>query len=91
MLISSLKDNLGAKLVGKKTFGKGTVQELITLSNGQQYKITTKKWLTPNGNWVNDTEGIIPDYEETMNEHYYNTASEDDDNQLQKALEIASE
>ena len=91
VLISSLRENLDAKLVGEKTYGKGTVQELITLSNGQQYKITTKKWLTPDGNWVNDTEGILPDVEEKLNEEYYKSLSEDDDNQLQKAIEIAVE
>ena len=91
VLISSLRENLDAKLVGEKTYGKGTVQELITLSNGQQYKITTKKWLTPDGNWVNDTEGILPDIEEKLNEEYYKSLSEDDDNQLQKAIEIAVE
>lgn len=91
VLISSLRENLDAKLVGEKTYGKGTVQELITLSNGQQYKITTKKWLTADGNWVNDTEGILPDVEEKLNEEYYKSLSEDDDNQLQKAIEIAVE
>ena len=87
VLISSLRDNLGSKLIGEKTYGKGTVQELVTLSNGLQYKITTKKWLTPNGNWVNDTEGIEPDIEVKLNEQYYNTYEENDDNQLQTAID----
>ena len=87
VLISSLRDNLHAKLIGVKTFGKGTVQELITLSNGVQYKITTQKWLSPNGTWVNDTEGIMPDIEVKMDEKYYTTYEKDDDNQLQTAIE----
>lgn len=91
VLISSLKENLDSKLIGIKTYGKGTVQELITLSNGQQYKITTKKWLTPNGNWINDSEGISPDIEIELNEKYYDTYDENDDNQLQKAIEILLE
>ena len=91
VLISSLKENLGSKLIGVKTYGKGTVQELITLSNGQQYKITTKRWLTPNGNWVNDTEGIFPDIEIELDDEYYNTYNEADDNQLQKAIEFLSD
>lgn len=62
MLIAALKENLSCVVFGEKTYGKGTVQELISLKNGKQYKITTKKWLTPNGNWVNDTNGITPDY-----------------------------
>ena len=86
VLISSLKDNLNSKLIGLKTYGKGTVQELITLSNGMQYKITTKKWLSPNGNWVNDTEGIEPDIEVSMDKKYYQTYDKNDDNQLQEAI-----
>lgn len=86
VLIASLKENLNSKLIGVKTFGKGTVQELITLPNGVQYKITTKKWLSPNGNWVNDTNGIIPDIEVKMDEKYYQTFDKNDDNQLQEAI-----
>ena len=33
------------------------------MENGDQYKFTTKKWLSPKGTWVNDTEGIVPDVE----------------------------
>ncbi len=87
VLIASLKDNLNAKLIGMKTFGKGTVQELITLSNGVQYKITTKKWLSPNGTWVNDNEGINPDIEVQLDEKYYQTYDREDDNQLQTAID----
>lgn len=63
ILIAGLKDNLNSIYVGEKSYGKGLVQEVVTLSNGQQYKITTKKWLTPKGSFINDTEGIIPDIE----------------------------
>lgn len=86
VLIYSLKDNLNSKLIGTKTYGKGTVQELITLPNGLQYKITTKKWLSPNGNWVNDTEGINPDIEVEMSKEYFETYDNEDDNQLQEAI-----
>ena len=85
-MIYSLKDNLNSKLIGTKTYGKGTVQELITLPNGLQYKITTKKWLSPNGNWVNDTEGINPDIEVEMSKEYFETYDNEDDNQLQEAI-----
>ena len=91
MLISSLKENLGSTFIGKKTYGKGTVQELITLSDGTQYKITVKKWLTPNGNWINDTEGISPDIEVELDSKYYETYEVDDDTQLQKALQYIKE
>lgn len=88
VLIISLKDNLGAKLVGKKTYGKGTVQELITLTNGDQYKITTKKWLSPKGTWINETEGIVPDVEVELSEDYINNPIESNDSQLQSALDV---
>lgn len=87
VLISGLRDNLNSKFIGEKTYGKGTVQELVTLSDGTQYKITVKKWLTPNGNWINDTEGIDPDIEIILDSKYYETYEDSDDNQLQKALE----
>lgn len=90
VLISGLKENLGSIFIGKKTYGKGTVQELVTLSDGTQYKITVKKWLTPKGNWINSTEGIVPDIEVDLDEKYYTTYSEEDDTQLQYILEYIS-
>ena len=54
VLIAALRENLNSKLFGTKTYGKGTVQELRNLQNGDQYKITTQKWLTPKGNWINE-------------------------------------
>lgn len=90
VLIAGLRENLGSAFIGKKTYGKGTVQELITLSDGTQYKITVKKWLTPEGNWINDTEGITPDIEIDLDEKYYETGEDEDDSQLQKALEYLS-
>lgn len=91
VLISSLKENLGSIFIGKKTYGKGTVQELITLSDGTQYKITVKKWLTPKGNWINDSKGILPDIEVDLSEKYYETYDENDDNQLQRAIQYIKE
>ena len=87
VLTYSLKENLNSKVIGKKTYGKGTVQELVTLKNGVQYKITTQKWLSPNGNWVNDTEGIIPDIEVELDKKYFETYEKEDDNQLQAAID----
>jgi len=87
IVIAGLKDNLDAKLIGTKTYGKGTVQELRTLPDGTQYKFTIKKWLTPNGICI-DEIGIEPDYEVFLDFNYVNNPSDDTDNQLQKALEI---
>lgn len=90
VLIASLKENLNATVIGTKTYGKGTVQELVNLESGDQYKITTKKWLTPKGNWVNDTKGITPDIEVSLTKEYALNPSDETDNQLQRALEELS-
>ena len=91
VLISGLKENLNSKLIGKQTYGKGTVQELVTLSDGTQYKITTKKWLTPKGNWINETKGIVPDIEVDLDSKYYETYDIIDDTQIQSALNYIKE
>ena len=60
---------------------------MVTLTNGEQYKITTKKWLTSKGKWVNDTKGIEPTNEVKLDEKYGETHAKEDDNQLQAAIE----
>lgn len=85
ILAASLSEEYGATLVGKKTYGKGTVQELKTLPDGEQYKFTTKKWLTPKGNWINE-KGIEVDIEVEFNKDYYENPTYDNDNQLQSAI-----
>lgn len=90
VLVAGLVENLDSKFFGKKTYGKGTVQELVTLSDGTKYKLTTKKWLTPDGNWINETMGIIPDEEIELDEKYYETLSEKDDSQLLHAIKYLS-
>jgi carboxyl-terminal processing protease len=62
ILAGALKDQGVAKVVGVKSFGKGSVQELIPLADGASLKVTIAKWYTPNG--VNISEhGIKPDIE----------------------------
>lgn len=91
VMIGALKEQLGAKLVGTNTYGKGTAQELINIEEtGESYKITTKKWLTPNGNWI-DGVGFEPDYIVELNEEYYLNPLRENDNQFSKALEILLE
>lgn len=87
VLIAGLKENLNSKLIGKQTYGKGTVQEMVNLSDGTQYKITVKKWLTPKGNWINDTKGIKPDIDVDLSDKYYETGEIQDDTQLQAAFD----
>ena len=77
-------------MVGVKTFGKGTVQELQTLPDGQQYKLTTTTWLTSKGKSINKV-GIEPDINITLSDEYIKNPTSDNDNQLQKALEILEE
>lgn len=62
ILAGALSESAGAKLVGLTSFGKGTVQNVNSLDDGSSAKFTTGKWLTPNGNWVNEG-GIKPDVE----------------------------
>lgn len=83
----TLKEQLGATIIGETSYGKGTVQELIELSDGTEYKFTTKKWLSPKGVWINE-KGIEPDISISLDEKYYNNPTDETDNQLQKALEI---
>lgn len=87
IVIGALKEEYGAKLIGGSTFGKGTVQELHELPTGEQYKFTTKRWLTPKGNWVNG-HGITPDYVLYPSEEYLKNPIEENDNLLNKAFEF---
>ncbi len=87
MLSAALKEEYGADIVGTYSYGKGTIQELVTLPDDSEYKFTTKKWLTPKGNWINK-KGVAPDYTVSLNNKYYDEPTEENDNQLQKALEV---
>ena len=90
ILAASLKDNLNATLIGNTTYGKGTVQETVNVLEGSKVKITTKKWLTPNGDWINKT-GIDPTIRVTLKDKYYENPIKDNDNQLTTAIKVMSE
>jgi len=62
IVAGALHDYKRAKLVGEKTFGKGTIQEAEELSDGSGLHITTARWLLPSGASINQ-KGIKPDYE----------------------------
>lgn len=87
VVTSALKEQYGATVVGENSYGKGTVQELQTLPDGEQYKLTTKSWLTSLGKVI-DKKGIEPDYAITLNNEYFEDPTDENDNQLQKALEV---
>lgn len=80
IVAGALKDHNRAKVVGTQTFGKGTVQELIILSDGSSLRVTIAKWYTPGGTSI-DHEGITPQVE-VENE------DKEIDSQLNKAIEI---
>jgi carboxyl-terminal processing protease len=61
ILAGALKESAGVPLIGVKTFGKGTVQTPKNLVDGSNLKLTTAKWLTPEGNWIHK-KGIEPDF-----------------------------
>ena len=84
ILAGTLKDNSKAKLVGKKTFGKGLVQIMENLKDGSAVKVSVSRWLTPNGVDINKN-GIEPDFEvELTLDDYLN----EKDPQLEKAIEL---
>ncbi|WP_445491142.1 S41 family peptidase [Niallia sp. 03133] len=61
ILAGAVNQSAGVPLVGVKSFGKGTVQSATDLSDGSNIKLTTDKWLTPNGTWIHG-KGIEPTY-----------------------------
>jgi len=87
ILAGALRDNLEAKLVGKKTFGKGSVQELEKMAGGSSLRITIARWLTPNGEYIME-KGLNPDIEVDLTDDDYNRGR---DPQMDKALEILRE
>lgn len=84
IVAGALRDYGIAKLVGEKSFGKGSVQELIDLRDRAQLKLTVAKWLTPEGHDLNK-DGLEPDVKvELTDEDFEN----DRDPQLDKAMEL---
>lgn len=87
ILAGALRDHKRATLVGQKSFGKGSVQEALDLKDGAGLHVTIAKWLLPEGDWING-KGIEPEIivENEVDEE--NTLTEENDAQLQKALEL---
>ena len=89
ILAGAIKESYNGYVVGMKTYGKGTVQQVSELSDGSMIKYTIENWLTPNGNWINE-KGIDPTDEVELSDDYYKNLNEESDNQLQKALSLLS-
>ena len=88
ILAAALKESYNAILIGKKSYGKGKVQQTASLKDGSMYKYTSAKWLTPNGVCI-DKKGINPDYEIDL--QINEETNEVVDTQLQKAIELLGE
>ena len=92
VVTGALRDHQAATIIGTNTFGKGIVQQLISLPDNEGgLKVTTSKYYTPNGENIHGT-GIAPEItveipQEVLEAEY----SRDIDPQFQKALEIIRE
>ena len=89
MLASSIKESYNGYVVGTNSYGKGTVQQTLVLSDGSMIKYTIEKWLTPLGNWINE-EGVVPTNYVELSSEYLNNPVFENDNQLNEALELVS-
>jgi len=87
IVAGALSDNKAAKLVGAKTFGKGSVQTIVQIPTGGSLKVTIAKWYTPHGKNINK-EGITPGVQVGMTADDVNAGR---DPQKDKALQLLSQ
>jgi len=85
IVAGALRENHVAQLVGTKSFGKGSVQELIDITPETSLKVTIARWLTPDGNSIS-LKGITPDVEIKFDAELFKKTQKD--NQLLKAIEL---
>lgn len=87
ILAGALKDHAIATLVGSKTFGKGSVQELVKITPETSLKVTIARWLTPDGYSISDG-GLVPDIEVKRTPEDF---EKDLDPQLDRAVKFLTE
>lgn len=87
ILAGAMRVNQKIPLIGEKSFGKGTVQQLENLKDGSTLKVTVAHWLLPDGSQI-EKNGIIPDHEVKLTEE---DVKAERDPQLEKALEVLRE
>lgn len=80
----ALQEKASASIVGKQSYGKGKIQEIVTYIDGSSLKLSIAKWTSPNGIYIGEI-GITPDYDVELTE---NDVLKGNDPQLQKALSI---
>jgi carboxyl-terminal processing protease len=86
-LAGALQEKGRAKLVGEKTFAKGSIQEVHDLPEGAGLHITTARWLLPSGKSL-DKEGLTPDSEVKMTKEDLEAKK---DPQYEKAVEVLTQ
>ncbi|MEO1814791.1 MAG: S41 family peptidase [Acetobacterium sp.] len=90
ILAGALQDTGVAQLVGTKTFGKGIVQEIISLTDGGGFKVTNSEYFTPNGNNIHEKglePNVVIEATDFMKNNFF---TDEEDVQLQKALQVLS-
>ena len=86
ILSGALRDHKRSVLVGEKSFGKGSVQEALDLSQGAGLHVTVAKWILPNGDWIHG-KGIMPAIQVKNEFKEGNTLTRDNDLQLNRAID----
>ena len=89
ILASVIKESYNGYVVGVNSYGKGTVQQALTLSDGSMIKYTIENWLTPNGNSINEV-GVEPTNYVELSDDYFNNPTKENDNQLKTAIDLLS-
>lgn len=92
ILSGAIRDLDRAKIIGKKTYGKGVVQNVMSLPGGDGLKLTTSEYFTPSGKSINK-KGIVPDIEVDLPDDIKGIGIDykDTDTQLKKAIEVINE
>lgn len=92
ILAGAIRDLDRAKIIGKKTYGKGVVQNVMSLPGGDGLKLTTSEYFTPSGKSINK-KGIVPDIEVDLPDDVEGIGIDykDTDTQLQRAIEVINE
>ncbi len=84
LVAAAMQDTGVARIVGERTFGKGTVQTWHELSNGGGLRLTVARWLSPGGRWIHEN-GVVPNPLVLWDQHDYNDPS---DPQLEAAIRL---